>query len=1453
MQTESRFTCSLIGQKSLLILCAEDLLARGHVIRGVATESNEIRAWAKSRNIPVVPSSNDQVAKLFSVEPCDYLFSIINYRVLPDHVLSLPKRGAINFHDGPLPGYAGMYVTTWALINGEAEHGISWHWMTKAIDAGGVLKEKRFTVARDETAFSLNTKCYEAGFEAFRSLLTDLEHGTLSSRQQSEAAKGGYYGLRKRPERMATLDWSRPAEELYALFRSLDFGRYENPLGCAKVVWGDRVLTPGRLTIVDKNSTQLPGTLERRADQKTVAVHTSTKIVELGSLRTLDGALVEISSLAPLQRLETVAPSELDPFLERNCVHEKFWANRLVEREAVTLPYVPPDIRRNEPPTRHVRRELDGRSLCAVGESPKFIARAVAAISLYLGRLSGKEAFDVDFQVRFPAGPPRDTPLYFATSVPLGTKLNWSGTFAEHAQCTETALAQLEKRGTYARDLLLRFPQITDEHRQKLREVPDVALAIGPGLSEKESDDSNAQLTILISHVTQKIELVANADVIDERLLAKIADELTHVLAQVGANPQSLVAEVAVVSPAEQAVLADWNDKTRLRYAPSSLPRMFEAQVERTPDATAVVFRGEAVSYRELNSRANQLANLLIERGVNKGDLVGVLMDRSIEMVISLYATLKAGAAYVPMDPAYPAHRLAIMAEDARPKIILTESSRVGQVAAIGTMAIVVDRPATWDGLSNVSPVVTVEPEDVAYVMYTSGSTGQPKGVMITHGNIQNFFLTIDQKLNGDSPGTWLAMTSISFDISIPELFWTLTRGAKVILRGSSTAEKPAERTGRLDRKIDFSLVFRTTADHGSNRLLIEASRFAEQHGFAIHPGTHANATGASLETRKPELSSCITVDSHPETYRCAAHIGANVLTRLMGQSLETLSKNIVLFRQVWKEAGHSGKGRVTVLLPTLVGQDNFAVKEAVRAPMKAYLKNELSLVREAAWDFQAFQKKSQEDGQTLDGFLSTLSDAGLNDLLEFAFERYYTSGGLFGSRAQCLTAVERLKEIGVDEVACQVDFGLVPDQILQNLPELNELKLTANGKTSDEDPDDIASLIERHGVTHFQCTPPRAASLLWDPRTCRAMGNFKLMIVGGEAMSEELARQLQSTVQGRVFNVYGPTETTVWSTMQELVEVSGPVPIGKPIANTQLYVMDERQRPLPIGVPGELLIGGDGVGRGYLKRPDLTQSRFLRTAHGTVYRTGDLVRLQTDGVVEFLGRFDDQVKIRGHRIELGEIEAVLESNSSVRKAIVHPQNDAAGGKRLVAYVVPRLSTGVCVESLRQFVNDRLPEFMVPTLFESLNELPTTPSGKVDRRALPKPNFSQRRDGADGKRTPPRTPTERRLAELWQTLLEVTDVDRADNFFELGGHSLLGMRAITKIQEIFGVRLTTKTFLVSSLAQVASEIDRLATDRRPNVDKAGRSRIGAALLDRLPRWLMERKNGGKRSMTKKPS
>ncbi len=613
--------------------------------------------------------------------------------------------------------------------------------------------------------------------------------------------------------------------------------------------------------------------------------------------------------------------------------------------------------------------------------------------------------------------------------------------------------------------------------------------------------------------------------------------------------------------------------------------------------------------------------------------------------------------------------------------------------------------------------------------------------------------------------------TSISFDISIPELFWTLTRGARVILAGSSKPKLTVETAKQSARSIDFGIVFRA-AEANASGLFERATRFARQHGFSIQPG--GDITAPTQSSKGSESASCVTADDDPETFRCAAEIGSHVLTRTMGQSFESLAKNIALYRKTWKEAGHSGAGRVTVLLPTFVGADDVAVKAAVQPPMTAYLRDELPLVREAAWEYPAFLRKADE-GITLEGFLAGLTDAEVTDLVEFAFERDYATGGLFGSVARCLPAVERLKQIGVDEIACLVDFGLPADLILASLPELNELKRAALGG-ADEDSDDFATLIEQHGVTHFQCTPPRANSMLWDARTRQAMARLQWMIAGGEAMSEDLARQLRATVPGRVFNVYGPTETTVWSTMHLLTEIDGPVPIGKPILNTQLYVVDERQKLLPIGVAGELLIGGDGVGRGYLRRPDMTEARFLKTESGTVYRTGDLVRLQADGSVEFLGRLDDQVKIRGHRIELGEIEAVLETHPTVRKAVVHPQDDTAGGKRLVAYIVPN-SDGISAETLRQFASQRLPEYMVPSHFEAMSDLPLTPSGKVDRRALPKPNFGQRREASAQVLTPPQTETEKELAELWQSLLEVGAVDRADNFFELGGHSLLGMRA----------------------------------------------------------------------------
>jgi non-ribosomal peptide synthetase component F len=522
-------------------------------------------------------------------------------------------------------------------------------------------------------------------------------------------------------------------------------------------------------------------------------VHTATKLVEISELCTLDGEAVDVAALAStsansgsLQRLTSEVPAELDRLLERTCVHEAFWANRLAQRDPLALPYLAAEIRRDRLPDERISHSIDGKTFASGCDVSQFVARAVAACSLYLGRLSGKESFDLDYRGRTLAGLPPEAAAYFATCVPLRIRLNWPASFAEHVQQVEETIGAAEKRGTYARDVVLRYPQLTEDHRQRLREVADVAIAVRPEAADTAFDLPCAQLAFLIAPINGTIELSANPEVIDERLLAKIAAEFTHVLTQLGTDTQAALADVSIVAQAEQTLLDRLNEETRLAYEPLSLTGRFEAQVAKTPDATAVVFRDQSISYRQLNLRANQLANLLIARGVKRGDLVGVLMDRSWEMVASLYAVLKTGAAYVPMDPAYPSHRLQIMVEDAGAAVILTQESRAAQLASVAAETIVVDRPSVLEGVSSSLPRVDFEPDDVAYVMYTSGSTGRPKGVMVTQRNINNFFANIDRVLAGDPPGTWLAVTSISFDISIPELFWTLTRGARVILRGSN-------------------------------------------------------------------------------------------------------------------------------------------------------------------------------------------------------------------------------------------------------------------------------------------------------------------------------------------------------------------------------------------------------------------------------------------------------------------------------------------------------------------------------------------------------------------------------------------------------------------------------------------------------------------------------------------
>jgi acyl-CoA synthetase (AMP-forming)/AMP-acid ligase II/acyl carrier protein len=340
-------------------------------------------------------------------------------------------------------------------------------------------------------------------------------------------------------------------------------------------------------------------------------------------------------------------------------------------------------------------------------------------------------------------------------------------------------------------------------------------------------------------------------------------------------------------------------------------------------------------------------------------------------------------------------------------------------------------------------------------------------------------------------------------------------------------------------------------------------------------------------------------------------------------------------------------------------------------------------------------------------------------------------------------------------------------------------------------------------GATVMQATPASWRLLL----AAGWQGDDHLKILcGGEALPRDLATQLLKRGHS-LWNMYGPTETTIWSAVNKLDDKEGPVLIGFPIANTQIYILDQHLQPVPVGVPGELHIGGDGLARGYLNRPELTAERFIPNPFNDMmgsrlYKTGDLAKYLPDGNIEVLGRLDFQVKVRGFRIELGDIESALEQHPAVKDAIVLASEDDPGGKRLVGYIVSKEIMEFSIIELRNYLKEKLPEYMVPSAFVSLKELPLTPNGKVDRKALPVPDKERPELGEAF--VAPRTPMEERLAEIWSQVLDLDQVGINDNFFDLGGHSLLATQVISRVINTFRVKVSLRSlFQAPTVADMA--------------------------------------------------
>ena len=907
-----------------------------------------------------------------------------------------------------------------------------------------------------------------------------------------------------------------------------------------------------------------------------------------------------------------------------------------------------------------------------------------------------------------------------------------------------------------------------------------------------------------------------------------------------------------------------------------------------------------------------QVAARLLERGVVPGDIVGICMERSPELVIALLAIMKTGAAYLPLDPDYPPERIAFMIEDSQTRLVVADAALAATLALPPDRTLLFDARAPVAGAPPMFPAVASD--SAAYVIYTSGSTGRPKGVVVTHRNVMNFFAGMDPRIPHEAGGRWLAVTSLSFDISVLELCWTLARGLTVALH-SNTARGEAT-------AIDFSL-FYFASDNSSTpqdryKLLLEGAKFADKEGFAAiwTPERHFHAFGglypnpavtsaaiAAMTTRlKIRAGSCVlplhhpirvaeewafvdnisqgrvgvsfasgwqpndfviapaafanrknemlanievvrrlwrgesvafpgplgkpvdvktlprpiqedlpiwlTAAGNPETFQQAGELGCHLLTHLLGQNIDDVAEKIRLYRVAWHKAGHPGNGHVTLMLHTFVGPNEDEVRETVRRPMKEYLRSSVDLIKQAAWTFPTFVQRGGEQGKSPVEIMDSqpLSPQDMDALLEHAFARYYGTSALFGTPQRCLTLVDKFRGAGVDEIACLIDFGVATDTVLAHLKDLKELMEASRQSRPAVQRASVAEQIAQNAVTHLQCTPSMASMLVADAAGRAALSRLSVLMVGGEALPLKLAKELRALVPGKLLNMYGPTETTIWSTTCELTDLGDFVALGQPIANTRLAVRTPWGGECPALVPGELLIGGDGVARGYWKRPELTADRFIEDSlhlGSRMYRTGDLVRRHPDGTLEFLGRMDHQVKIRGHRIELGEIEGALARQAGVKEAVVVARDQPSGDKRLAAYVTAKAGTAPDAGQILRALAQELPQVMVPTDLVVLQAMPLTPNGKVDRRALPEPQSAL----AVRPAAAPGNELEKTIAAIWQEVLGLPHVGTTDNFFDLGGHSLLVVQVQRRLRDACGREVSiTDMFRLPTISSLAAHL-----------------------------------------------
>jgi amino acid adenylation domain-containing protein len=776
-------TCVLLGEEPLAARCGDVLLERGHAIIGLVSSSAALCRWARSRGIPVVARGAHR--SWLDAVAYDVLLSVTHPSLIQPAHIGRARLAALNYHDGPLPRYAGMNGSAWALAAGERRHAIVWHHLTAGLDEGEIVEWRDIELEPRETSLSLNMQSSALALEAFGELVEKLERGRLAGTPQPAHVERLVFSRHDRPRALCALDLGEAAEQLDCLIRACDFGAYDNRFGSPKLIGpGGAVLvleaTPGEGTGAPGEVLRLgPGAIELACGSGSLLVRRAASLA--GQPLTLAEAAARLG-VAEGARLLGPDLAALDAVSRAIAEAEPFFVAALRSREPLALPF---DVRVQPPCSRPVA--LSPAFESAFGAERE--AAAAALLAFVLSCVCSRDAVGValvDARARAELGP---AAALCHPSVPCSLSVDASAGFRALVQAAAAARAELARRRGFLWDLCARHPDLARDGELIAGRVLPVALVLGEGAVPPG--------TPLALCVRSSGLWLTSDGALDAGALDTFAAWLENAALALSGAPEARLRDVCLLASAEhRRQVYEWNARERAYPDQERLHDRFEARVAEQPDAVALVFEGETLTFAQVERGANQIANALLAHGVRPGERVGVFVERGFELVLALLGVAKSGAAYVPLDTAYPADRVQLMLEDSGCRLALASSQRI---AALGGGCHVIDVAGAEVTLASPArPGCAATSATHCYTIYTSGSTGRPKGVVLTHRAVMNTIDWVTRELGIGPSDRLLLVTSPSFDLSVFDVFGSLGAGASVEVASQTLLEDPAALARRL-------------------------------------------------------------------------------------------------------------------------------------------------------------------------------------------------------------------------------------------------------------------------------------------------------------------------------------------------------------------------------------------------------------------------------------------------------------------------------------------------------------------------------------------------------------------------------------------------------------------------------------------------------------------------------